>query len=218
MSSKMNIKRNCQQCGDQFYAHTLTTRFCSLKCAQRSYKVRHRQKKIDKVEEETNEVEKEAVERLNFRDILMVKEVAKILGRHIRLVYRMIDYGKLKAINLSERKIRIHRDELTGIFEKHDLIVLPSVELKEIKPFTIQDCYHIKEVEKKYGIYHKTLYMLLKRKNVPKMKEGKFIYVPKRLTDKVLKEYIKSREGIKFEKNIKRKKDGQGKTKKKGDQ
>lgn len=193
MSTNIRIKRVCQHCQKTFCAQTTVTRFCSIQCARKNYKLRQRQKKIDKSNNETVKVMKAPVEQLNFSDILTVKDVAKIIGCHIRLVYRMIDNGKIMAINLSERKIRIHRREMENIFKRPELVIIPSTEPKKIKPLTKEDCYHIKEVETKFNIGQKTLYTLLKRKKVPKLKDGRLVYVPKRSVDRIIKNYLKNR-------------------------
>lgn len=159
-----------------------------------------------KSDEATDKAIKTPIEQLNFTDILTVKDVAKILGCDPRTIYDMIDCGRLKAINLSKRKTRIHRSELNKIFEMPELVVVPGTKAKaKDKPLTIEDCYHIKEVEEKYNIYNKTLYSLLKRKKVPKLKYGKFIYVPKKTIDRLLKKYVEER------------KDGKSNTKEKAD-
>ncbi|MBQ2979499.1 MAG: DNA-binding protein, partial [Bacteroidaceae bacterium] len=52
--SKIEVKKVCQFCGKEFIAHKLSTRFCSHKCSQRSYKVRLREQKLEKVVHQEN--------------------------------------------------------------------------------------------------------------------------------------------------------------------
>jgi len=47
MSSNLELKRICQQCGKEFIAKKTSTKFCSLSCGQRNYKVRQRMNKIE---------------------------------------------------------------------------------------------------------------------------------------------------------------------------
>lgn len=47
MSSNLELKRICQQCGKEFIAKKTSTKFCSLSCGQRNYKVRQRVNKIE---------------------------------------------------------------------------------------------------------------------------------------------------------------------------
>ena len=47
MSSNLELKRICQHCGKNFIAKKTSTKFCSLPCGQRNYKVRQRMNKIE---------------------------------------------------------------------------------------------------------------------------------------------------------------------------
>jgi predicted nucleic acid-binding Zn-ribbon protein len=55
MSSNMRIKKVCQHCGDVFTAQTTITKYCSLQCAQRAYKKRVKENKIDDAGKKTKE-------------------------------------------------------------------------------------------------------------------------------------------------------------------
>jgi len=46
MSSNLEIQRSCLHCGVKFIAKKASTKFCSVPCAQRNYKVRQRMNKI----------------------------------------------------------------------------------------------------------------------------------------------------------------------------
>jgi len=41
------------------------------------------------------------------------------------------------------------------------------------------------EAQKKFGISGKALYDIVRRNNIPKFQQGKFVYVPKELLDKI---------------------------------
>jgi len=47
MSSNLELKRICQQCGKEFVAKKTSTKFCSFSCGQRNYKARQRMNKIE---------------------------------------------------------------------------------------------------------------------------------------------------------------------------
>ena len=55
--SKIEVKKVCQFCGKEFIAHKLSTRFCSHKCSQRSYKVRLRKQKLEKIVQKENHLD-----------------------------------------------------------------------------------------------------------------------------------------------------------------
>lgn len=47
MSSNLILKRICQHCGQSLIAKKTSTKFCSLACGRRNYKVRERMNKIE---------------------------------------------------------------------------------------------------------------------------------------------------------------------------
>lgn len=51
----MRIKKVCQHCGDVFTAQTTITKYCSLQCAQRAYKKRVKENKIEEAVKKTKE-------------------------------------------------------------------------------------------------------------------------------------------------------------------
>ena len=53
MSSNLELRRICQHCGKDFIAKKRSTKFCSLPCGQRNYKVRQRMNKIETVTRKT---------------------------------------------------------------------------------------------------------------------------------------------------------------------
>ncbi|MEH6703566.1 helix-turn-helix domain-containing protein [Galbibacter orientalis] len=52
---------------------------------------------------------------LNEKEVLTVKEVASLLDCSVRTVYRKINKGHLKAVNLSYRLTRIKRSDIDSI-------------------------------------------------------------------------------------------------------
>lgn len=53
MSSHLRIKKICEHCGEVFIAQKTVTKFCSLTCARRNYKLREKKERVQKVESET---------------------------------------------------------------------------------------------------------------------------------------------------------------------
>lgn len=187
MSSNIRLNRICQHCGKEFIAKTTVTKYCGDRCAKLAYKARVRNKKVENSNVETQKIKEQPLLELRSKDILTVKEAAAILSSSIRAVYDMINDGRLKAVNLSKRKTRIRRSEIDKIFEQPDLAVASSVmSLDQESNLTIDNCYPLKELEKKYGISNKALHTFLKRNNVRKLKKGKFVYVPKEEVDELL--------------------------------
>ncbi|MDF2931581.1 MAG: helix-turn-helix protein [Chryseobacterium sp.] len=154
MSSNIRV---CQHCGIDFKAKTTVTKYCSDNCAKRAYKLRIKTAKIQASDDETKEIRNKPISDLNSKDYLNVKEVALLLGCAERSIYSMISSGRLKAVNLLQRKIRIHRAEVEVIFENPALLVIPKAEMTDFEqPLLEQDCYSIGQIEQDYKINIRT--------------------------------------------------------------
>ncbi|MCT2561758.1 helix-turn-helix domain-containing protein [Chryseobacterium herbae] len=192
MSSNISITRICQHCGKSFEAKTTVTKNCSDDCAKRAYKLKAKQDKIRASNVETQKIRDKPLDDIRSKDYLTVREVALLLACAPRTVYVMIESGRLRAVNLSERKIRIHKKDVEGIFENPIFTVIPKVEKKDKKVvLKVEDCYSVGQIEENYEIANKTLYELLKRNNVEKIQVGKYVYVSKEIIHNLLGNYKK---------------------------
>jgi excisionase family DNA binding protein len=102
-SPKFQLKKICKYCGNEFIAHQLNTVYCCKKCAVKGFNVVKR------------EVRKEA-ERAKIaaaipddRDYISVPEARALFGVAKSTIYRLIRLGKIPAINLGSRLVRISR-------------------------------------------------------------------------------------------------------------
>lgn len=118
MSSNIFLQRICEHCSKEFTARTTVTKFCSDNCAKRSYKSRKRAEKIEKSNTETLLIKNKPLEDVKAKEFLSVKDIALLLGCSTRTAYRLIDKGKINAVNLSERLTRVKRSELNKIMEQ----------------------------------------------------------------------------------------------------
>ena len=116
MSSSIRLKSICDYCGNEFIDKTIKTRYCSHSCNSKDYKAR---KKNQKVKEVTNlkkgEMQLNNLDILNSKDFLTVQDVSLIIGCSSRTVYRLISNGTIKAVNLSERLIRVNKRSLENV-------------------------------------------------------------------------------------------------------
>src|SRR5258708_17895970 len=91
MSSNLELKRICQHCGKNFIGKKMSTKFCSLPCGQRNYKVRQR----------INEIE-----TLNRRAKTTAMLINKAEGRVLEMEQGLIDIKALAYFtSMSERLI-----------------------------------------------------------------------------------------------------------------
>ena len=182
MSSKIEVQRICQHCGNEFTARTTVTRFCSHRCASAAHKQKVRAGKIEQSNKQTQQVKTQPIEELKAKEFLTVREVARLLNCSVRSAYYYIESGTIKAVNLGQRITRVKRSEIDKLFEQPQ----PVTPQPEQKQFDISECYNLTEVQSKYGISETALQNLIKRYEIPKIKKGWFAYVPKTVIDKLL--------------------------------
>jgi|ERR1019366_3174039 excisionase family DNA binding protein len=184
MSSNITVQRICEYCSKEFTARTTTTLYCSKKCNSAAYKAKIRTAKVEASNKQTQLIKTKPIEELKAKEFLTVRDVATLLNISIRSVYYYIESGNIKAVNLAQRITRVKRSEIDKLFEQ------PVTPQPETKPAPVQydiaDCYTITETQKKFNISDSALNNVIKRFSVPKIKKGKFTYVPKTIIDKIL--------------------------------
>lgn len=179
MRSNIRIQRICEHCEEEFTAQTTVTKYCGSKCAKAAYKVRAKNKKIEIKNEETKKRITQPFEVVKIKEFLSVKETAMLLGSSNRTIYRLIENGTIKAVNIAERMTRIKRSELDKLLE------IPEQEKKPEPKVEISDCYSIGEILIKYNVSEKGLKQIIRRNNITKTPKGRFVYVSKKLIDNI---------------------------------
>lgn len=183
MSSNIKITRICQHCGNAFEAKTTVTKFCSVQCARRAYKAGLKDKKIAASNKQVKSVRQAPMELLKAKEFLTVRDVATLLNSSRQTVYNLVNAGQIRAVNIKLKKTLIPRSEIDKLFALPEVKpAIPDIQ-KELK---IEACYHMGEIQAKYNISEKALFDLIKRNNIPKLKMGKFAYVPKSKIDQLL--------------------------------
>ena len=117
MSSKIEVQRICQHCGNEFTARTTVTRFCSHRCASAAHKQKVRAGKVEQSNKQTQVVKTKPIEELKAKEFLTVREVSSLLNCSIRSAYHYIESGKIKAVNLGQRVTRVKRSEIDKLFQ-----------------------------------------------------------------------------------------------------
>jgi len=120
MSSKIQIQRICEYCGKEFIAQTTVTRFCSHKCNSRAYKLKVKELKVGKSNEDTNQqkilsASDVQLEVIKQKDFLSIKEAYTLLGVSERTFYRLMKEGTIPATKLGGRTI-IKRSVIDNLF------------------------------------------------------------------------------------------------------
>lgn len=129
----------------------------------------------------------ENIEVLKIKEFLSVRDVATLLNCSVRTTYRLIEQGSIKAVNLSQRKTLIKRSEIDKLFNQPIPVTLLCKSVIEPALNDISDYYTLLEIQNKYGISASALNHIIKRENIPKLKNLNHIYVPKNLIDELLR-------------------------------
>ncbi|HKG05677.1 MAG TPA: helix-turn-helix domain-containing protein [Pedobacter sp.] len=178
MSSNIRINRICEYCGKDFEAKTTVTRFCSHTCNSRAGKLKIKQLKMGASDQQTKTVKSKPIIDLQSKEFLSVLEVAKLLNSSKHTIYDLIRRGMFQAVNLGAHKTTIKRTEIDKLFNQEQIIAT----IKEVKiiPLKIKDCYSIGEAMNVSGMSESALFQAIKRNNISKFQEGKFVYVSKK--------------------------------------
>jgi excisionase family DNA binding protein len=111
MSSNMRIKKICQHCGDVFTAQTTTTKYCSLQCAQRAYKKRVKEDKIDESAKKTRAdllVQHQSGYNTTsqvMKELVNIKELSVITSLSERTLFRLIKDKKFPKMKVGKRLV-----------------------------------------------------------------------------------------------------------------
>ncbi len=185
MSTNIRVKRICQHCAKTFEAKTTVTKYCDLKCASRAYKARLKAGKIQSSNQETQEIKALDLDPIKSKEFLTIPDAAKLLNCSLRTAYRIINNGKITSVNLSERKTLVRRSDIDKLFDQAPVIPAPEPKQRIFK-LKVENCYTISDIQQKYNISEKALYDLIKRNNIEKHQDGKFVYLQKSIIDKLL--------------------------------
>ncbi len=123
----------------------------------------------------------QSIEAIQGKEFLTVRDVAALVSCSVRTAYRLIENGEIKAVNLAQRKTLIKRSEIDNLFEQPTQV---ESQVKNLE-FDISDSYKISEVRRKYSISEKGLSDIIKRNNIPKIRNGRYVYVPKSMIDEL---------------------------------
>jgi len=182
--SKLKIPRVCEQCSKPFEAKTVTTRFCSVSCANKSAKDRKKKEK-ERVEKETllNQYVNKIAE-VQSREFISVAEAIVMFGISRDTIHRLIKREIITGVNFGLRLTRVKRSDLENLFAT---VEMPdqSQEIPEKPNFEVGNCYTISEISSKFYADPGTVTNLIKRNKIPTKKVGSFVYVPKILIDKI---------------------------------
>lgn len=163
-TSKTKIKKVCEYCGTVFYAQKLTTRFCSHRCNNLTYKERVRQKRIQEVETKVQTViSEQPISDFKDKEYLSFKEAATLLGLSKQAIYKMVYAGKLQAFRISSRLSFIRKGDIDRMLEAR-----PYEQRHPKDTIPITDFYTTAEVKEKFNVAESWIFAIAKKNNIPR--------------------------------------------------
>lgn len=168
------IQKHCDVCGEAFIPKTVSSVYCSKNCSNAAY---HKKKMQQKQEEQRNAViEKISADRL----YISVPETIALYGVAKSTLYRLIRQGRIPALNLGTRLVRIDRAAIEQMFPIRQAPLVskekPKAKLYSLEP---EDCYTIGEISQKFGISDSTVYKHIRKFSIPTRQIGNYVYAPK---------------------------------------
>ena len=123
MSSNISIPKICNHCGKSYIAHKTTTRYCSLICNSRDYKLKVKQEKIKNIlieqqniicsTQESNTINPNSLLSKNY---LSIQDTADLIGVSRWTINRMVKRGELQIHKFGRKKI-IQKTQKENLFK-----------------------------------------------------------------------------------------------------
>ena len=179
------IKRKCKACGKVFVAKTLDSHYCSPKCS----KVAWKRKKDAK--DKNARLEAIARQIPDIREYISVKEAVAMFGVERNTLYRLIKSGRIPAVNIGTRLIRIKRSDMENLFlTRPESIAEKEKSIPKLYSMEPEDCYTITQVCEKYHINDSSVWAHVRKYSIPSRQIGNYVYVPKQEIDNLYKSDI----------------------------
>ena len=156
------IKRKCKVCGKVFVAKTLDSHYCSPKCS----KVAWKRKKDAK--DKNARLEAIARQIPDIREFISVKEAVAMFGVERNTLYRLIKSGRIPAVNIGTRLIRIKRSDMENLFlTRPESIAEKERPIPKLYSMEPEDCYTITQVCEKYHINDSSVWAHVRKYSIP---------------------------------------------------
>lgn len=189
MSSNIKVQRICQFCNREFTARTTVTKYCSPICAKKAYKKRKKAEKVKVSLQEVEKKERENIQELRTKDFLTITETCSLLSVSRWTIWRAIKNNELSSGKIGRRRL-IRRSDIEKLFSKRE----PSPMEKYSKngnqdilnnESALLNYYTVSEAQNHFGVSPSTLWKIVERESIPKIKKGKKVYIKKSAMDKI---------------------------------
>lgn len=185
VTSKFKIRRRCPICGDEFFAKTLESWYCSPKCSKTAWKRKHDE---EKKQERLNQAQRLIPDD---KELLTVPEAYILFGVSKDTLYRYIRLGSIKTANVGQRRTYVSKAELLKLFPLRKESLEDTKPLAKLYRMEPEDCYTIGEVAKKFRLDDSTVYAHIRKYSIPSRQIGNYVYVPKKSIDELYKDIVR---------------------------
>jgi predicted DNA-binding protein YlxM (UPF0122 family) len=180
---KVTIRRICEVCGSEFVAAQSVSRFCSVRCSKKAYKIKLREDKIVKSNTETEQRRIEnKKKKLSIQMGFSISETAELLGVCKQTVYNLVYVGKLSAKRITPRMTFISRESIENFL--NTTIQYEKLPKKELSP--ILEWYGKQEAMSKLNVEYTKYRQIVNENRIPEMKKGIYSFVSKKHIDKYI--------------------------------
>jgi excisionase family DNA binding protein len=99
MSSKIEISKKCDWCGNVFIARKSSTSYCSHRCSNLAYKDKIRQQRLNALKDELS-IKERTKQNVEFKDkeYLFPIEAARLLGISKATIYRYLEENMIISV------------------------------------------------------------------------------------------------------------------------
>lgn len=180
----MEILKRCLWCGKSFVAHKISTLYCSHACNGKAYKEQKKKEKLEEYFDAENSQPLAPIMSIGDKLFLSPIEAAMLLGVSRATIYRYMESGVLRVLQLKARTI-IRRTDIEKMFDES-----PSYKKRNYGRKETTSYYTLKEIMEKYKIMKKTIYRRCERFDIPKIMDKGKVYYNKATIDKHFAELI----------------------------
>lgn len=114
-----------------------------------------------------------------------------MFGVERNTLYRLIKSGRIPAVNIGIRLIRIKRSDMENLFlTRPESIAEKEKPIPKLYSMEPEDCYTITQVCEKYHINDSSVWAHVRKYSIPSRQIGNYVYVPKQEIDNLYKSEI----------------------------
>lgn len=145
--------------------------------------------------QEVEKKERENIQELRTKDFLTITETCSLLSVSRWTIWRAIKNNELSSGKIGRRRL-IRRSDIEKLFSKREPLPMEKDSKNGDQDIlnnesALLNYYTISEVQNAFGVSPSTLWKIVERESIPKIKKGKHVYIKKSAMDKIFRNYSK---------------------------